>query len=55
MPALPGGEEKELCYPLLGGVPRSGGVGLDGVTCQEPTPAFGHPSEEGMGKGEGRG
>ena len=39
------GREK---IPLLGGVSRSGGVGIFVGTPQEPTPAFGHPSEEGM-------
>ena len=37
-------------HPLLGGVPRSGGVGFLVVTCPEPTPAFGHPSREGIKK-----
>ena len=44
-PPLQGGE---LFYPLSGGVPRSGGVGFFVVTLQEPPPAFGHPSKEGM-------
>ena len=47
-------EEGMVFYLLLGGVPRSGGVGLVVVTCPEPTPAFGHPSREGMGGGAGK-
>ena len=42
-----GGAAKELFYPLLGGVPRSGGVGFFVAIRSEPTPACGHPSREG--------
>ena len=42
-PPLQGGEL--FFYPLSGGVPQSGGVGLVVVTCQEPI-----PSREGTGR-----